>query len=109
MEIWADASARVLSLNGLTSEDVMQISVGYGLFTGALGFHQGAEKIGCTIVPASTGKTQKQLVMMRDIGATVLMATPSYATYLSDLISQSNTPDNELKIKRVLLGADRCT
>ena len=81
MEIWADASARVLSLNGLTSEDVMQISVGYGLFTGALGFHQGAEKIGCTIVPASTGNTQKQLVMMRDIGATVLMATPSYATY----------------------------
>lgn len=109
MEIWADASARVLSLNGLTSEDVMQISVGYGLFTGALGFHQGAEKIGCTIVPASTGNTQKQLVMMRDIGATVLMATPSYATYLSDLISQSNTSDNEFKIKRVLLGAERCT
>lgn len=109
MEVWADAAARVLCLNGLTKDDIMQISVGYGLFTGAFGFHQGAEKIGCTIVPASTGNTQKQLVMMHDIGVTVLMATPSYATYLSDLISQSNISPEEFKVKRVLLGAERCT
>lgn len=106
MEIWADASARVLCLNGIEKDDVLQISVGYGLFTGALGFHQGAEKIGCTIVPASTGNTQKQLVMMSDVGVTALMATPSYATYLSDLIKQSNT---KTKLKKVLLGAERCT
>ena len=109
MEVWADASARVLCLNGLTKDDVFQVSVGYGLFTGAFGFHQGAEKIGCTIVPASTGNTQKQLVMMHDIGVTVLMATPSYATYLSDLIKQSGIPAEEFKVKRVLLGAERCT
>lgn len=109
MNIWADAAARVLCLNGLTKDDIMQVSVGYGLFTGAFGFHQGAEKVGCTIVPASTGNTQKQLVMMHDIGVTVLMATPSYATYLSDLIHEENIPADEFKLKRVLLGAERCT
>ena len=109
MEIWAEAAARVLVQNGLAKEDTMQISVGYGLFTGALGFHQGAEKIGCTIVPASTGNTKKQLVMMHDVGVTVLMATPSYATHLSELIAKGEVPREELKLKRVLLGAERCT
>lgn len=109
MELWAELSARVLCLNGLEPDDVFQISVGYGLFTGALGFHQGAERIGCTIVPASTGNTQKQLVMMRDVGVTALMATPSYATYLSDQISRSEEPRGSYRIKKVLLGAERCT
>lgn len=108
VEVWADAAARVLVLNGLTEDDVFQVSVGYGLFTGALGFHQGAEKLGCTIIPASTGNTQKQLVMMRDMGVTVMMATPSYATYLSDLISKSDEK-SEYKIRRVMLGAERCS
>ena len=109
MDTWAELSARVLVQNGLTPEDTMQISVGYGLFTGALGFHQGAERIGCTIVPASTGNTKKQLVMLRDVGATVLMATPSYATYLSELIAGEGVPREEWKLRRVLLGAERCT
>ena len=109
MKTWTDASARVLCLNNINKNDVLQISVGYGLFTGALGFHQGAERIGCTIVPASTGSTQKQLVMMHDVGVTALMATPSYATYLADLISQSDIPRHEFKISKVLLGAERCT
>ena len=108
MKIWAEASARVLCLNGITKKDILQISVGYGLFTGAFGFHQGAELIGCTIVPASTGNTQKQLVMMHDVGVTALMATPSYATYLSELISNSDI-SSEFAIKKVLLGAERCT
>lgn len=109
MKTWAEVAARVLCLNGLTKDDIMQVSVGYGLFTGAFGFHQGAELIGCTIVPASTGNTQKQLVMLQDVGATALMATPSYATYLSELISQSDTGVAGFKIKKVLLGAERCT
>ena len=109
METWAELSARVLVQNGLTPEDTMQISVGYGLFTGALGFHQGAERIGCTIVPASTGNTQKQLVMLRDVGATILMATPSYATYLSELIAGEPGLRGHLRLRRVLLGAERCT
>lgn len=109
MEAWADCAARVLYLNGLTKDDILQVSFGYGLFTGGLGFHQGAEKIGCTIIPASTGNTQKQLLMMHDMGVTILLATPSYATYLSDLIKQSDIPIEEFKIRRVILGAERCT
>lgn len=109
MEVWAEAAARVIMLNGITKDDILQISVGYGLFTGALGFHQRAEKIVCTIVPASTGNTQKQLVMMQDVGATALMATPSFATYLSELIVQSGFPEEEFKLKKVLLSAERCT
>lgn len=109
METWAEASARVLCLNGITQDDILQISVGYGLFTGAFGFHGGAELIGCTIVPASTGNTQKQLVMMHDVGVTALMATPSYATYLSELIRNSELSKSEFAIKKVLLGAERCT
>ena len=109
MRTWAEASARVLCLNNIETDDVLQISVGYGLFTGALGFHQGAELIGCTIVPASTGNTQKQLVMLHDVGVTALMATPSYATYLADLINQSSVSRTEYKIAKVLLGAERCT
>lgn len=109
LETWAEASARVLCLNGITQDDILQISVGYGLFTGAFGFHGGAELIGCTIVPASTGNTQKQLVMMHDVGVTALMATPSYATYLSELISNSERSRSEFTIKKVLLGAERCT
>lgn len=109
VELWAEVAARVLVLNGLEPDDVFQVSVGYGLFTGALGFHQGAEKIGCTIIPASTGNTQKQLVMMRDMGVTVLMATPSYAAYLSDLINNAPKQDNDFQIRRVMLGAERCT
>lgn len=109
LEVWADIAARVLVLNGLESDDVMQISVGYGLFTGAFGFHQGAEKIGCAIVPASTGNTRKQLVMMRDMGSTVLMATPSYAAYLSEMIKKTSEDNSDYKIRRVMLGAERCT
>lgn len=109
MKTWAELSARVLSLNGITSDDVMQISVGYGLFTGAFGFHGGAELIGCTIIPASTGNTQKQIVMLHDCGATALMATPSYASYLSEIIAHSDVPLDEFKIRRVLFGAERVT
>lgn len=106
LEIWKEACARVLILNGLRKDDVFQIALNYGLFTGALGFHYGAEEIGSTIIPTSSGSTKKQLTMMSDFGVTALMATPTYATYLSELISQTKTKVN---IKKVLLGAERCT
>lgn len=108
IEVWADAAARVLSQNGLKSDDIMQVSVGYGLFTGALGFHQGAEKIGCTIIPASTGSTEKQIVMMHDLGVTVLMATPSYAAHLAERIAATGRL-KEFKLRRILFGAERCS
>lgn len=108
LDIWSQAAARVLALNSLEPDDVMQISVGYGLFTGAIGFHQGAEHIGCTIIPASTGNTEKQLVMMHDLGVTALMATPSYAANLAERIAASGQSE-EYKLKKVLLGAERCS
>ena len=108
LEIWADCAARVLAQNGLEADDIMQISVGYGLFTGAIGFHQGAERIGCTIIPASTGSTEKQIVMMHDLGVTVLMATPSYACHLAERIASSGIR-KEFRLKRILLGAERCS
>ncbi len=108
LDIWADAAARVLTQNGLQSSDIMQVSVGYGLFTGAIGFHQGAERIGCTVIPASTGNTEKQIVMLHDLGVTVLMATPSYAAHLAERIV-STGKRHEFKLKRILFGAERCS
>lgn len=108
LEDWSELAARVLALNGVEKADTLQISVGYGLFTGAFGFHQGAEKLECTIIPASTGNTQKQLVMMRDMGVTALMATPSYAAALAEKVAKSENPAS-FRLKKVLFGAERCT
>ena len=105
---WRSAAARVLRLNGVTRDDVFQISVGYGMFTGALGFHQGAEEIGCTVIPASTGNTDRQLAMLCDFGVTAITATPSYAVYLSEQIRERGLT-GRLKLRRVLLGAERCS
>ncbi len=109
LKTWSNAAARVLMLNGLKSGDVFQISVGYGMFTGAFGFHGGAELLPCTIVPASTGNTSKQLDMIRDLGVTVLMATPSYAVHLSELIKAEDPELKNSKLRVVMLGAERCT
>lgn len=106
LNTWSELTARVLSMSNLTSSDVLQISLNYGLFTGGLGFDRGAEKIGCSIIPASSGNTWKQLVLIKDLNVTTLQATPSYALYLSELIKANNT---NVKINKVLLGAERCT
>lgn len=106
LENWGQLAARVLALNGVEADETLQIAVGYGLFTGALGFHQGAEKLGCTVIPASTGNTLKQLVMLRDLGVTALMATPSYAAALAEKLDGAA---GELKLQKVLFGAERCT
>ena len=108
LETWSMAAARVLVLNGIKEDDIFQLSIGYGLFTGGLGFHQGAERIGCTIVPASTGNTEKQLVLLKDLGVTAITATPSYAAYLSERIYQSGEI-NGFHLKKILLGAERCS
>lgn len=109
LEIWAEICARVLSMAGVTHRDVVQISFGYGLFTGAHGMHQGTEKIGGAIIPMSSGNSTKQLGMMQAMGTTTLIATPSYATYLSELIKKSNISIEGLKIEKVLLGSERTT
>ncbi|MBQ3416466.1 MAG: phenylacetate--CoA ligase [Ruminococcus sp.] len=109
LKIWADCVARVAAAGGVTADDIIQISFGYGLFTGALGLHYGLENIGATVIPASSGNTEKQLMMMRDYGVTGLVATPSYALYLSEAIKEGKYPLSDYKLKLGILGSEPCT
>src|SRR5918911_4824580 len=86
LELWAECMARVLSAGGAGEADVVQNAYGYGLFTGGLGFHMGAERLGCLIIPTSSGVTQRQVMLMRDLGTTVLTCTPSYALVLGEAV-----------------------
>jgi phenylacetate-CoA ligase len=106
VKIWSELMARVFCAAGIGKNDIGQNAYGYGLFTGGLGFHYGAEKLGMTIIPMSTGFTERQLTMMQDIGATVLFCTPSYALFLSEEINK-NIPDrSKLKLKKGIFGAE---
>lgn len=109
LDIWSDCVARVAMAGGVTADDIIQVSFGYGLFTGALGLHYGLEKIGATVIPASSGNTEKQLMMMRDYGVTGLVATPSYALYLSEAVKNSGYPLSDYKLKLGILGSEPCT
>ena len=93
----------------IRNDDVIQISFGYGLFTGALGLHYGMENIGATVIPASSGNTEKQLMMMRDYGVTGLVATPSYALYLSEAVKEAGYPLSDYKLRLGILGSEPCT
>lgn len=84
MEIWAETMARVYTAGGATGEDIVHNAYGYGLFTGGLGFHVGAERIGATVIPVSGGLTRRQIEIMQDFGSTVLNCTPSYALVLAE-------------------------
>lgn len=108
LDLWADLIARFSVAVGVTDEDTAQISFGYGLFTGAHGLHQGLTKIGCAVIPISSGNTEKQLMIMEDFGTTVLIATPSYALYLSEMIRERGLAD-KMKVKIGLFGAEGST
>ena len=109
IRIWADLVSRVAVAGGVTSEDIVQVSFGYGLFTGALGLHYGLENLGATVIPASSGNTEKQLMMMRDYGVTGLVATPSYALYLSEAVKDAGYPLSDYKLRLGILGSEPCT
>lgn len=109
IEIWSDCVARVAAAGGATADDIIQISFGYGLFTGALGLHYGLEKIGATVIPASSGNTEKQLMMLRDFGVTGLVATPSYALYLSEAVKEAGYPKEAYSLRLGILGSEPCT
>ncbi len=110
LDNWAEQVARICVGGGVTDEDIIQISFGYGLFTGALGLHYGLEKLGATVIPASSGNTEKQLMMMRDFGVTGLVATPSYAIYLSEAVREGEHPLSAYdKLKWGILGSETCS
>lgn len=106
LDNWSTAIARLATAAGVSDEDIAQISFGYGLFTGGFGLHYGLEKIGTTIVPMSSGNTQKQIMLMQDFGTTTLIATPSYAMYISEVIEEMQLPKSNFKLKYGLFGSE---
>ena len=110
LDIWKECVARLAVAGGATDEDVAQICFGYGMFTGALGLHNGLEKVGAAIVPSSTGNTEKQLMYMKDFGTTLLVATPSYAMRIAEVAQQIGIDiKKDLQIKTLLLGSELMT
>ncbi len=109
LDTWSDIVARLLVAGGATSDDIANISFGYGLFTGALGLHGGLEKLGATVVPSSSGNTQKQLMLMKDFGATALIATPSYAMYMAETAKELGYSKDDFKLRLAFLGSEGCT
>jgi phenylacetate-CoA ligase len=107
VDAWQELMARSIYTTGGRKEDVIHIAYGYGLFTGGLGFHYGAQKIGTTIVPISGGMTQRQIKLMMDLGATVLCCTPSFAVYLAEaMVKEGVNPRKDLKLRIGLFGAE---
>jgi phenylacetate-CoA ligase len=109
LETWAEVVARSLTMAGIHSGDTIQIAYGYGPFTGGLGLHYGAEKVGATVIPISTGNTKKQLQFMTDFGATVLACTPSYAAHLGESILKEGIDPSEIKLHTGVFGAEPWT
>ena len=100
IEVWTDAAARSLAMYGLGDEDVLQVSYGYGLFTGGLGLHYGGEHLGCAVLPTSAGNTEKQLMLMRDLGSTAIACTPSYFLHVIEVAKKAGIDfrrDTELR------------
>ncbi|MBQ3225873.1 MAG: phenylacetate--CoA ligase, partial [Clostridia bacterium] len=106
MEIWSDLIARLVVMAGGSNEDIAQVAFGYGLFTGGFGLHQGLEKVGVTVVPMSSGNTEKQIMLLRDFGATILVATPTYALHIAETIEEMNVPKEEIKLKIGMFGGE---
>lgn len=105
IEMWDECVARMLTSLGVTADDFVQVSYGYGLFTGGFGLHGGASKIGATIIPISSGNTANQIQTMIDFGATVLCCTPSYAMYLGEEVERMGVKD-QLKLRVGIFGAE---
>ena len=108
IEIWSDCVARCLCMAGVTKDDIIQIAYGYGLFTGGLGAHYGAERLGAMVVPMSTGNSKKLTTMMVDFGATAIACTPSYLLHLSEILAGEGLLD-KVKLKTAICGAEPWT
>ncbi len=108
IDIWAECVARCFAGTGMTSKDIIQVAYGYGLFTGGLGAHYGAEFMGATVVPQSTGNTKKLITMMQDFGVTAIACTPSYLLHIAEVVKEEGILD-ELKLKVAVCGAEPWT
>jgi phenylacetate-CoA ligase len=106
VECWEEAMARTLSGAGATRHDTVQNCYGYGLFTGGMGVHYGAKRIGANIIPMSSGNTQKQLMVMRDFGSTILCSTPSYALFMAEEAKDAGFDIKATKVRAGCFGAE---
>ena len=110
LKTWTECVSRIACMGGASDKDISQICFGYGMFTGALGLHYGLENIGSTIVPSSTGNSEKQIMYMKDFGTTLLVATPSYALRLAEVAREIGVdPIKDLKVKTLLVGSELLT
>ncbi|NPV59828.1 MAG: phenylacetate--CoA ligase [Actinobacteria bacterium] len=103
---WADLVARTIVAAGGTPEDIVHVAYGYGLFTGGLGLHYGAEMLGATALPMSGGNTKRQVRLMVDFGSTILCCTPSYALNIAEVMREMEVPREQVKLKSAILGAE---
>lgn len=106
LEVWSEVIARTFTGAGLTRESFLQVSYGYGLFTGGLGAHYGGEKVGATVIPTSSGNTKLQLSLMQDFGTTHIACTPSYALYLAEEMEEMGIKRSDLKLQAGIFGAE---
>lgn len=110
VEIWTESVARCLSMYGITKDDVVQVSYGYGLFTGGLGAHYGSEKLGCAVLPTGAGNTEKQIMLMKDLNVTVICCTPSYFLHLATVAEKLGVDfRRDTKLKHGIFGAEPWT
>ncbi|MBE7039763.1 MAG: phenylacetate--CoA ligase [Ruminococcaceae bacterium] len=106
IDIWAEAMARTLTSAGADKSSFVQVAYGYGLFTGGFGAHHGAQKIGATAIPISSGNTARQIAVLKDFGTTILACTPSYALYIAETLEEMGIDKSELSLKAGVFGAE---
>jgi phenylacetate-CoA ligase len=106
LDTWSEIIAEGLAMSGVTKSDIIQNAQGYGLFTGGLGFHYGAEKVGAAVIPVSTGNSKRQLTLLQDLGTTVLLCTPSYALILVEAAKELGVDFRKTRLRMVLCGAE---
>lgn len=109
LDIWGEVMARSLNMAGATKKDRIQNCYGYGLFTGGLGVHYGAQKIGSTLIPISAGNTKRQIEIMQDFNTSIITCTPSYALYLAEMIEKNDIEPDKLNLKAGVFGAEMWT
>lgn len=106
LKLWSECCARLIAAVGGKSSDIVQIAFGYGLFTGALGMHQGYERLGAAVVPASSGNTERQIMLMKDLQVTTLICTPSYALYIAEMTEKLGYKKEDFKLRLGLFGSE---
>lgn len=110
VQIWSEMVARAMGAIGADEKDIIQVCYGYGLFTGGLGAHQGATEVGAMVIPMSSGNTQRQIMMMQELGSTILCCTPSYAAYLGEAVHDAGlVPHKDIQLRAGLFGAEPWT